>query len=95
MMCELVSEERPVNRQKVSQGKNCEDGLNWYAYVGNDPVSIIDPFGLQGSDQLASSDMGLGVSSGLSIFADADNVKNPAPEKVPAEIEATAQIERF
>ena len=23
-----------------------EDGMNWYAYVGNDPVNMVDPFGL-------------------------------------------------
>ncbi len=26
------------------------DGMNWYAYVGNDPVNMVDPLGLDGVD---------------------------------------------
>nr|WP_280113288.1 RHS repeat-associated core domain-containing protein [Salinispira pacifica] len=33
------------------------DGVNWYAYVGNDPVNFVDPLGL---DAVAESDSGSG-----------------------------------
>ncbi|MCF7949937.1 MAG: RHS repeat-associated core domain-containing protein, partial [Spirochaetia bacterium] len=32
-----------------------KDGTNWYTYVSNDPVNLIDPFGLTESDAQASA----------------------------------------
>lgn len=49
-LVKLVYGKRPENEQKVPQGKNGEDGLYWYAYVGNDSVNFIDPLGLSASD---------------------------------------------
>jgi len=49
----LVSGKRPENEQKVPQGKNGEDGLNWFVYVNNNPLKFIDPRSL--SDFLTTS----------------------------------------
>ncbi len=52
------------------------DGLNIYAYVGNDPLNFVDPSGMygQGLDNLQTGlDVG-GLTPGLGIFPDAANV---------------------
>lgn len=45
-----------------------EDGQNWYAYVGNDPVNAIDPTGnltlISNTSCAPYSDAGIGVSGG-------------------------------
>ncbi len=33
-------------KNETPQGLTCEDGLNWYAYVGNNPMGFVDPTGL-------------------------------------------------
>jgi RHS repeat-associated protein len=33
-----------------------EDGLNWYSYVGNDPVNMADPSGLEGVNMFGPPD---------------------------------------
>ena len=42
-----------------------EDGMNWYAYVGNDPVNYVDPLGL---DQICVTKGGGGGNNGVEIL---------------------------
>ena len=46
------------------------DGLNWYTYVGGDPVNGVDPLGLQGSDIVVTGDIP-GASTGVSRLPEA------------------------
>jgi RHS repeat-associated protein len=52
------SSQRWPNRDPLGE----EGGLNLYAYVDNDPIDWIDPFGLQGADSVSSS---VGRSGGV------------------------------
>ena len=35
-----------INEGRFTQEDPAKDGLNWYAYCGNNPVNFVDPFGL-------------------------------------------------
>ena len=48
-----------------------KDGLNWYAYVGNDPINMIDLFGLTASDS-GYYDLGFSDGSGDQIPSSID-----------------------
>lgn len=39
------------------------NGLNWYAYTGNDPVNDVDPSGLEGENIIVTGSRGFGNSS--------------------------------
>ena len=45
------------------------DGMNWYAYVGGDPVNGVDPTGLSGLSGCGSRIRGVNNCSGASYFA--------------------------
>jgi hypothetical protein len=54
------------------------DGANWFAYVNNDPVNWVDPWGLAGSVQsLYKDDFQLAVDNAINDIASTEYGKTP------------------
>ena len=58
-----------------------DDGLNWYAYVGNDPLNAVDPYGLAAKKPDPNEVKAADVCGG--VIVNGECVKPPAPSRPP------------
>ena len=55
---------------RFTQEDPAKDGLNWYAYCGNNPVNFVDPWGLMINDILNSKNISEHYSDDYVQFAE-------------------------